>query len=126
MFLESSQEGLTLLFSKDLMSITPSDFAFGSSRTESWKTRLLAADAETTHAKSALELTKRARQELGTQVRNSEALRADLGLQRDRLEAIGDRQALEITELRVLLDERDVRPRPIADRSRSSFSETAK
>lgn len=74
---------------------------------EGWETRLLAADAEATRAKAALELTERARQTLVTQLQDNEALRADLVQQRDRLQAIGDQQALEIKELRVLLDERD-------------------
>jgi hypothetical protein len=74
---------------------------------ESWKTRLMAADAENAQAKAAFELTERARQELDTHLRNSEALCTDLGLQRDRLQDIGDRQALEIKELRVLLEDRD-------------------
>lgn len=74
---------------------------------EGWETRLLAADAETTQAKAALELTERARQTLDTRLQDNEALRADLVQQRDRLQAIGDLQALEIKELRALLDERD-------------------
>ncbi|GAA0919912.1 hypothetical protein GCM10009552_40360 [Rothia nasimurium] len=68
---------------------------------------MLAADAETTRAKAALELTERARQTLDTRLQDNEALRADLVQQRDRLQAIGDQQALEIKELRALLDERD-------------------
>lgn len=74
---------------------------------EGWETRLQAADAKTAQAKAALELTERARQTLDTQLLHNEALRADLAQQRDRLQAVSDQQALEIKELRVLLDERD-------------------
>ena len=72
-----------------------------------WATRLRAAGAEATQAKAALELTERARQTLDTRLQDNEALRADLVQQRDRLQAIGELQALEIKELRALLDERD-------------------
>jgi hypothetical protein len=74
---------------------------------EGWETRLQAADAETAQAKAALGLTELARQTLDIQLQDNQALRADLVLQRDRLQAISDQQALEIKKLRVLLDERD-------------------
>ncbi|PTR34059.1 plasmid replication DNA-binding protein KfrA [Luteibacter sp. OK325] len=74
---------------------------------EGWETRLQAADAETAKAKAALELAERARAALDTQLQDNQALRADLVRQRDRLQAVSDQQALEIKELRVILDERD-------------------
>jgi len=74
---------------------------------EGWEAHLQAASTEAGQAKAALELAERARQTLDTQLNDNEALRADLVQQRDRLQAYGDQQALEIKELRMLLAERD-------------------
>lgn len=71
---------------------------------EEWGNRLQAADAETIRAEAALGLAESARQMLDSQLAESHALRADIVQQRDRLQAIGDQQSLEIKELRAQLD----------------------
>lgn len=63
------------------------------------ETRLQAAKAEVAHAQTARDLAEHACATLDGQLQDSHALRADLVRERDRLQAICDRQADELRQL---------------------------
>ncbi|RDI97323.1 integrase [Dyella solisilvae] len=75
---------------------------------ETWETRLQAAETAIAQAQTARELAEHACTTLDGQLQDSHALRADLVLQRDRLQDHCDQQAGLIQLLRAQLDDHQV------------------
>lgn len=74
---------------------------------EGWKAHLQAAETRIAQAQAARDLAEHACATLDGQLQDSHMLRADLLLQRDRLQTQYDHQAQELVQLRAELQQRD-------------------
>lgn len=72
---------------------------------ETWEVRLQAAETHAAQAQAARDLAEHACNTLDSQLQDSHALRADLVVQRDRIQAISDLQSTQAQALRVQFDE---------------------
>lgn len=75
---------------------------------EDWDIRLQTAETQTAQAQTARDLAEHVCRTLDGQLQDSHALRADLALQRDRLQDQCDQQLAQIQALRAQLDDNQV------------------